>query len=90
MELQAIYYMYVDPRYRMSWFGRFVPLALLVLFATSSWWLSFFACGLLTWMTKPVDLVLLYFLFKILGVEATHYRETAPDLPPGLRLDREK
>jgi hypothetical protein len=33
-----------------------------------------------------VDLLLLYSMFKILGHEARRYRETAPDLPPSLRL----
>jgi hypothetical protein len=37
-------------------------------------------------LTVPVDAVLLYSMFKILGHEARRYRETAPDLPPNLRL----
>ena len=36
-------------------------------------------------LMKPVDLVLAYFLFRILGREARRYRETAPDLPSHLR-----
>ena len=37
-------------------------------------------------LTVPVDLLTLYGLFKILSHEARRYRETAPDLPPSLRL----
>ena len=35
---------------------------------------------------KAADLILAYFLFKLLSHEARRYRETAPDLPPSLRL----
>ena len=77
-ELQATFYMYVDPRYRLSWIGRVVPPVLLVLFVFSSWWLG-------TLLVKPVELLLCYGLFKVVGVEARRYRETAPDLPPHLR-----
>lgn len=85
-ELQAIYYMYVDPRYRLSWLGRVVPPMLLLLILTSSWWLSFFACGAGLLFQKPMDLCLSYALFKIVTMEARQYRQTAPDLPPSLRL----
>lgn len=84
-ELQAVYFMYVDPRYRLSWFGRGVPLVLLGLFLTSSTWLKYFACGALTWMQAPIELLLCYFLFKIVTLEARQYRENAPDLPAHLR-----
>jgi hypothetical protein len=85
-ELQAIYYMYVDPRYRLSWFGRFTPLALLLVFLTSSWWLTLVACGVGAFFDPLVKLAISFALFKVLGLEARRYRETAPDLPAHLRL----
>jgi hypothetical protein len=86
-EARAIVRMIVDPRYRLSWSGRVVPLVLLALIATSWWWVpgtSFFLFGSL--LNKAVDLVLAFVLFKVLGQEARRYRETSPDLPPHLRL----
>jgi hypothetical protein len=86
-ELRAMYRMFVDPRYRLSLTGRVVPLVLLVAMATSYIWVpgtSIYALGRL--LDKVVDLVLAYVLFKVLGREARRYRETAPDLPPWLRL----
>jgi hypothetical protein len=85
IELQAIYYMYVDPRYRFSWIGRIIPLVLLGLFFTTGWWLPYVACGAGVLFQKPIELALCYALFKILAVEAKRYRETAPDLPTSLR-----
>jgi hypothetical protein len=91
-ELRAMLHMYVDPRYRMTWQGRVVPLALAAAIATSWLWVP--GVGLLnkvsvdvvgTLLIKIVDLVLAYFLIKFLSREATRYRETAPDLPPHLR-----
>jgi len=88
-ELRAMYWMFFDPRYRLSWAARLAPPVILVLIVTS----------LYRWMTpatalpyigmvidKIVDLVLAYILFKLLSNEARRYRETAPDLPPSLRL----
>jgi hypothetical protein len=85
-DLQAIYYMFVDPRYRLSAFGRFTPLVLLALFLTSSWWLSLTTCGIVAFFDPVVKLAISFVLFKVLGMEARRYRETAPDLPPHLRL----
>jgi hypothetical protein len=89
-ELRAMVYMYVDPRYRMPWYGYILPPALFVAYLFSKYWVPF-ASLLddihLRWvLTVPVDVVLLYSIFKILGHEARRYRETAPDLPPSLRL----
>lgn len=89
-ELRAIFCMYVDPRYRLPWYGYVVPPVLLAAFVFSLYWIPF-ALALrelkLHWvLTVPVDLLLLYSMFKILGHEARRYRETAPDLPPSLRL----
>jgi hypothetical protein len=86
-ELRAIFRMFVDPRYRLSWAGRLVPAALVFLFATSWWWVPGTSIPLFgTLLNKTVDLSLAYALFKVLGREAQRYRETAPDLPPSLRL----
>ena len=89
-ELRAMVYMYVDPRYRLSWYGYVLPPVLFLAYLSSYYWVPF--TGLLEAMklsralTVPVDLLLLYTMFKILGSEARRYRETAPDLPPSLRL----
>lgn len=85
-ELQAIYFMYVDPRYRLSWVGRIVPPLLLVLFLTSGWWVQYSFCGVGALVSKPIELALCYLMFKVVSMEARHYRQTAPDLPPSLRL----
>jgi hypothetical protein len=87
-ELQAIYFMYVDPRYRLSWVGRIVPPLLLVLFLASEWWIKYAFCGLgaLPFVHKPIELALCYLMYKVVSMEARYYRQTAPDLPPSLRL----
>lgn len=82
-DMLAMIYMFVDPRYRLSWVGRTFPLALLILFLTSEWWSGLFFGWL---FRKPVEFVLCFALVKILGYEARRYRETAPNLPPSLRL----
>jgi hypothetical protein len=85
VELQCIYYLYADPRYRLGWIARFVPLILVVAIFTSGLWVPFASVlGIL--ITKPVDVLLSYVLFRVLAHEARRYRETAPDLPPYLRL----
>jgi hypothetical protein len=90
-EVRAMFYMYVDPRYRMTWVGRVVPFVLLAALLTSMLWFPFLSAayqlsaflGIL--LMKPIDLVLAFFLFRILGREAARYRATAPDLPAHLR-----
>jgi hypothetical protein len=85
-EARAIVRMFLDPRYHLPWPARVLPLVLLAAILTSSW-LPFMGIpvvgGLLN---KVIDLVLAFLLFKVLGHEARRYRETAPDLPPTLRL----
>jgi hypothetical protein len=86
VEVRAMAYMFVDPRYRMSWWGRGSALVLLALFLFSYWLplgTSIYVVGY--WINKLIDLVLAYFLFKTLAREARRYRELAPDLPPQLR-----
>jgi hypothetical protein len=86
-EARAIVRMFVDPRYRLSWFGRVVPLVLVAAIATSWFWVPGTSIPLFgTLLDKAVDLVLAFVLFKVLGHEARRYRETSPDLPPTLRL----
>jgi hypothetical protein len=90
-EARAMFHMYVDRRYRMTWVGRVVPLVLLGAILTSLMWFPFLSTlytmsamvGIL--LMKPIDLILAYFLFHVLRREACRYRETVPDLPPGLR-----
>jgi hypothetical protein len=86
-ELRAMYWMYFDPRYRLSWMGRLGPLIIAALIVTSGFWMPGTALPLIGLVIdKLVDLILAYILFKLLSSEARRYRETAPDLPPSLRL----
>jgi hypothetical protein len=89
-EVRAMVCMYLDPRYRVSLLGYVVPPILFVAFMFTKWWLPFALmlekAGLAWIIVVPVDLLLLYAMFKVLGYEARRYRETAPDLPPSLRL----
>jgi hypothetical protein len=90
-EARAIVRMYVDPRYRLSWLGRLVPPGLVLLIVTSGWWVPgssvpVFGPYFHPLLVKGIDLLLAFVLYKVLGYEARRYRETAPDLPPTLRL----
>jgi hypothetical protein len=86
-ELRAILRMFTDPRYRLSWIARIVPPVLIGLFLVSWYWVPFTSFAVVgTILNKAVDLVLAYALFRLLAHEARRYRETAPDLPPSLRL----
>jgi hypothetical protein len=90
-ELRAMVRMYVDRRYRMTWVGRTVPLVLVIALLTSWIWFPGLSAaftvsqllGLL--LMKPVDLVLAYFLIRILGREARRYRETISQLQAYVR-----
>jgi hypothetical protein len=85
-EARAMIDMYLDPRYRyrLTWVGRVVPAVLLLAIATTWIWLPgtailpSFLSGLLI---KVVDLVLAFFLFKVLAREARRYRELVPHVP---------
>jgi hypothetical protein len=86
-EARVIIRMYVDPRYTLSWLGRTVPLVLLPAFLLTYYWVPFASISMVGWiLEKSVQLVVGFVLFKVLGHEARRYRETAPDLPPSLRL----
>jgi hypothetical protein len=86
-EARSIVRMFVDPRYRLPWSARVLSLVLVVAILTSYYWVpgtSILVLG--SWINKAVDLFLAFLLFKWLGHEARRYRQTAPDLPPSLRL----
>jgi hypothetical protein len=84
-EMRAMQRMFVDPRYAMSWLGRIVPLVLVILFVFPYYWVP--GATLLGWLIeRPVQLLVAYALIRTLQWEARRYRETAPDLPPSLRL----
>jgi hypothetical protein len=88
-DARAMLRMYVDPRYRLGWQGRLLPLALVAAIVTSWIWIpgtSILPNVLSSLLVKAVDLVLAYVLFKIVLREVRRYRETSPDLPPSLRL----
>jgi hypothetical protein len=87
-EARVIARMFVDPRYSLSWSGRLVPLLLIAAFVTSSLWMpgANLPGGVGYAINKTVDLLIGFVLFKVLSHEARRYRETAPDLPPMLRL----
>jgi hypothetical protein len=86
-EARAIQYMFFDPRYRMPWGGQIIPLLLLAAFMTTGFWLPGAGAVGIGWIIeKCVGLLLGFALFKSLSREARRYRQTAPDLPPSLRL----
>jgi hypothetical protein len=88
-EARAMVRMFVDPRYNLGWFARLMPLGLFIAIVTSLIWIPgihLMPEWIAQVVSKIVDLFLAYFLFKILIREARRYRETAPDLPPSLRL----
>ena len=85
-EARVMILMYVDPRYRLTWMTRFLPLGLLALILTSWFWLPGSSVPIMgTLFDKALDLVLAFLLFKVLSREARRYREVTPDLPESLR-----
>jgi hypothetical protein len=88
-EVRAAIRMYVDPRYRVSWQGRILPVVLVVAIFTS--WIWFPGTSILPevasdLIVKVVDLLLAFVLFEVLHREVHRYRKASPDLPPSLRL----
>src|SRR5262249_15949187 len=76
-EARAMVRMYFDPRYRMSWGGRVVPLVLCVAILTSWIWLpgtSILPTFLSTPIIKIVDVVLALLAYKILSREVRRYQ----------------
>ncbi len=75
-ELRTILRMFFDVRYRLAWTTRLAVSILLVLILTSQWWVPFAS---IPWIgpiwDKVVDLILAFFMFKILVREGQRYRE---------------
>ncbi len=93
-EARIIPRMYVDPRYRMTWVGRIVPIVLLLVFFWPITTLKFvpLLCvmvgdkGIIDWLVgTPLQLLIAFVLFKVLSHEVRRYRELSPDLPRSLR-----
>lgn len=87
-EFRAVWRMYVDSRFRLTWVARVVAPALLVAILTSWIWLpvaGWLPSMLATLYVKVADLVLAFFLYKALSREARRYRDAFPDMaaPPG-------
>jgi len=86
-ELRVTLRMLVDPRYRLTWAARVVPIAVLVLiFLSDTEKLAF----LFPWNLAPVigyyvnklfQLALTFIMFKVLQREVDRYREMIPDAP---------
>jgi hypothetical protein len=91
-DLRAMYRMLVDPRYAMTWLGRLgIPGFLLLFMLTEYWMPATGAVKLLgnwaLWLYTSIgQLITAFALFRVATYEARRYRETAPDLPPSLRL----
>jgi hypothetical protein len=94
-EARVIVRMYLDPRYRMTWVGRVVPITMLILFLLARYLVAsvpiigpimvdVWLVGIL--LVNVVQLIVAYILFKVLAQEARRYRETSPDIPASLRL----
>ena len=85
LEARAMWRMFFDPRYRLTWRASVFPIPLLVAILTSWLWLHFLpGFGLLpgmvaTLVVKAVDLGLAFVLFKLLHREATRYRQQIAD-----------
>ncbi len=81
-EARSMVRMYFDPRYRMSWRARTIPLVVLVVLLTSAFWLPGTSIPVMgTIFDKIVDIVLAFLAFKLLSREARRYREVIADLP---------
>jgi hypothetical protein len=79
-ELRAIFWMFLDRHYRLSWTCRLVvPVFLFLVLA--SWWIlgSIPFVGAL--LDKAFDIVLIVVAYKILAREARTYRELFPQFP---------
>ena len=90
-ELRVMLRMLVDPRYRLTWPARIVPIVAIVLILLSDYEkLAFlfpwnFAPGLGYYLNKVFHLVLAFIMFKVLEREVDRYREKVPDAPRPLR-----
>jgi hypothetical protein len=86
-EARAVFRMYVDPRHRLTWTGRTIPVCLLVMIVTSGWWFPLAWLPVVgVYVDKVFDVVIAYALYKVVSHESRRYRQISPDLPPSLRL----
>lgn len=84
-ELITYKYMYGDPRYRLSWTGRVMPLVFVVLILVP--WASLPMISMLPGflaavVEKLLVLMLAFLFFKVLSREARRYRTVIPQYPP--------
>jgi hypothetical protein len=84
-ELRTVAVMLLDLRYRpyLSWTACIGPPLLLTVILTSGYWLRLLPFGSLiadTPIDKFLDVILAFFLYKVLTREAQRYRDTFPDL----------
>ena len=88
LEVRAMLRIFFDPRFQLGRWVRLTTFGLLAAIATSGFWLLgvpgfvFLPGWLLAIVAKVVDLVLAYFLFKVLTREARRYRSLFPDRTP--------
>jgi hypothetical protein len=91
-EFRVTLRMLVDPRYRLTWPGRIVPIVVLVLIVLSDFEkLAFLfpwnlAPGVGYYCNKIFQIALSFIMFKVLEREVVRYREKVPDAPRPLRL----
>jgi hypothetical protein len=80
-EIRAMFWMFIDTRYRLSWTCRLV-LPVVLFMAFMSWFLfdgRFVYIGSL--IDRLIDLVLIVITYKVLSREALRYRQAVPDFP---------
>jgi hypothetical protein len=81
-DLRSIVNMFFDHRYRLGWSVRLLPLTALVVILLSWFFLSgIWVIG--PWLDKAVDLLLAFFVYRVLSCEAARYRQTVGSFPPG-------
>jgi hypothetical protein len=84
-EFLAIFWMFMDRHYHVSWSTRLLTLILLAAFLTSSWWnlLAYFPPQWLIGfiLAKLVDLLLAFAMFRVLSREAHQYLEARKSAP---------
>jgi hypothetical protein len=91
-EFRVIFRMLVDPRYRLTWPARVVPLVVLVLMWFSDWDKVAF---LFPWNLIPIlgyycnklfQIFLTFVMLKVLLREVERYRDMVPDAPRAMKL----
>jgi hypothetical protein len=80
-EVRAIFWMFLDPRYRLGWTCRLIP-PILVSVLFISWFLldgRIFYVG--TILDRIIEIALVVIAYKVLSREARRYRDTVGDFP---------